>query len=205
MNLQGLNMKRFLAVACLSSLAVLTHASDSASGIYLGAEYGRTQVDNVVENTDKDASGIFLGYNFGNGFSVELGYRNLLDLKVDETFYDVDLGATLGVSAKTEVTAIHLLAEYVFPINDALGVSIRAGAAQIESDTTGSGWIQDPIYLPESAIVDLSHKSSSTVVVAGIGAQYRINAITLRATYDHYDRTDELELDVFAVGAAWNF
>lgn len=203
-------MKRFLAVACLSSLAVLTHASDSASGIYLGAEYGRTQVDNVVENTDKDASGIFLGYNFGNGFSVELGYRNLLDLKVDETFYDTDMEVTVSAFAKSETTALHLLAEYSFSINDAFGVSIRAGLAEQETkfDATGtaSGWLnQGSVSTYESVTVDLSEKGSATVIIAGVGAQYRINSITLRATYDRYDDTGDIGLDVFAVGAAWNF
>lgn len=199
MNLQGLNMKRFLAVACLSSLSVIAHAVDSTSGVYLGGEFGRTQVDNLPSSGDKDSFGVFLGYSFGNKFSVELGYRDLFDANWVFSWAEVDR------ISKIDVTAIQLAGQYQFSITDAFGISARAGVAHVESELKVTSMAYEWADLGPQATRSHTDKTSDTVIFAGVGAQYRINAITLRATYDIYDDANNMEFDVFAIGAAWNF
>ena len=198
-------MKKRLAVLCLSSMSAVIEAN--TSGIYVGAEIGRTQTDvNLINDassisTDKNALGVFAGYRWNN-VSVEVGYRDLLD--ADSSRVDSGVRLLSEFAAKN----VQLVGQYTYPVNDQFHVGVRAGISRVEFDAVvalaGSvdrGPSREPLEFAETHRA----KKDEDVLLMGVVAQYQVESFSIRAVYDFYESTPNLEFDVFAIGAAWHF
>jgi OOP family OmpA-OmpF porin len=161
----------------LTSLPAL--AADN--GIYLGASVGQSglQVDDF--NYDADATGykLIAGWRFIDWLAVEANY---LDFgSGDDTVF--------GDKIETEADGISLSAVGFLPVGP-VDLFARVGAvdwsADISSPGLGSG------------------SDDGTDLTYGVGAQFRVWSLSIRAEYEMFDVSDA-DLDMISVGVTWTF
>jgi OOP family OmpA-OmpF porin len=161
----------------LTSLPAL--AADN--GIYLGASVGQSglQVDDF--NYDADATGykLIAGWRFIDWLAVEANY---LDFgSGDDTVF--------GDKIETEADGISLSAVGFLPVGP-VDLFARVGAvdwsADISSPGLGSG------------------SDDGTDLTYGVGAQFRVWSLSIRAEYEMFDVSDA-DLDMISLGVTWTF
>jgi opacity protein-like surface antigen len=179
---------RFVAcAAALMALASLpSHAVDN--GIYLGAGVGQSGVefDDDFEGTnlDFDASAtsykVIAGWRFIDWLSVELNY--------------VDLGTAddrvQGQKIETDIDGVSLSALGFLPIGP-VDLFARVGAIDWSADLSvpgiGSG------------------SDDGTDFTYGVGAQFRVWSLSLRAEYEVFDISDADTVDMISASVTWTF
>lgn len=177
-------------IACAAALMALasfpSHAVDN--GIYLGAGVGQSGVefDDDFEGTnlDFDASAtsykVIAGWRFIDWLSVELNY--------------VDLGTAddrvLGQKIETDIDGVSLSALGFLPIGP-VDLFARVGAIDWSADLSvpgiGSG------------------SDDGTDFTYGVGAQFRVWSLSLRAEYEVFDISDADTVDMISASVTWTF
>ena len=175
-------MRKHLLPGIFAALALTSLPALAAdNGIYLGASIGQSglQVDDF--NYDADATGykLIAGWRFIDWLAVEANY---LDFgSGDDTVF--------GDKIETEADGVSLSAVGFLPVGP-VDLFARVGAvdwsADISSPGIGSG------------------SDDGTDLTYGIGAQFRVWSLSIRAEYEMFDVSDA-DLDMISVGVTWTF
>lgn len=129
-------IKQLSTAAALALLALPSFAQEAAApvapaatgkGYYLGLDTGRTHDDTRSNGT---SIGIFGGYQFHRFFSVEAGYRRLLEREHNFTFRDFDGNLAQG-SSRTRMEQRSLSVLGAFPVAEKLDLLGRVGYNEV--------------------------------------------------------------------------
>ncbi len=177
-------MVAFTAVA-LGLIAGPALAADN--GIYLGASVGQSgvQADDIgFDGGDFDGD--------ATGFKVIAGWRFVDWLSVEANYVDLGSGDDTvdGEKLKVDASGISLSAVGFLPIGP-VDVFARVGAINWEAD------VKSPSF---GSISD-----DGTDFTYGVGAQFRVWSLALRAEYERFDISDADTVDMVSLGVTWTF
>ncbi len=170
-------MTGLVAVLALTSLPAV--AADN--GIYLGASVGQSGLE--IDDLDYDAN--------ATGYKIIAGWRFLDWLAVEGNYVDFGSGddSVAGDRVETEADGISLSAVGFLPVGP-VDLFARVGAidwsADISSPDLGSG------------------SDDGTDLTYGVGAQFRVWSLSVRAEYEMFD-VDDADVDMISVGVTWTF
>lgn len=171
-----------LFAAVLAGLGTLTGAANAAdNGIYLGASLGQANVD--IDQGPAQIDGD------DTGFKIIAGFRPLDWLAVELNY--VDFGKVEDGAFKAEGNAISAFAVGFLPLGP---VDVFAKAGLVNSDTK----------VKVSGLGE-AFKSDSTDPAYGVGVQFRLLSLSVRAEYEIFDVDDVDDLNLLSIGATYTF
>ena len=178
----------FIACAALAAGLAAFPARSADNGIYLGGSVGAAGV-----KADDSFDGSSFDYDAGStGYKLIAGWRFLDWLAVEADY--VDLGAgddkVQGVEIETDINGVSLSAVGFLPIGP-VDLLARAGAIDWSADirAPGIGGFSDDG-------IDFTW---------GVGAQFRVWSLAIRAEYEQFDVTDADTVDLISLGVTWTF
>jgi OOP family OmpA-OmpF porin len=175
------------AAALFGMTALPAHSTDN--GIYLGASVGAggVQFEDRFdgENVDYDAG--------STAFKAIAGWRFLDWLSVEANYVDLGSGEdkVQGEKIETDFNGVSLSAVGFLAVGP-IDVFARAGAIDWSADVTAPG-------------LGIKGSDDGTDFTYGIGAQFRVWSLSLRAEYELFDVTDADTVDLLSVGVTWTF
>jgi OOP family OmpA-OmpF porin len=173
--------KPFLAglTAALALASLPAVAADN--GIYLGASVGQSGLQ--VDDFDYDAD--------ATGYKLIAGWRFLDWLAVEGNFVDFGSGddTVAGSRIETEADGISLSAVGFLPVGP-VDLFARVGAIDWSADLSSPGFGRA--------------SEDGTDLTYGVGAQFRVWSLSIRAEYERFDVSDA-DLDMISVGLTWTF
>jgi hypothetical protein len=156
------------------------------NGIYLGASAGQAgvsldELDGADFNYDADST----------AFKVIAGWRFLDWLAVEGNYVDLGSGDDTvdGTKVETDVSGVSLSAVGFLPIGP-VDVFARVGAINWNADLSAPGF---------------STSDDGTDLTYGVGAQFRIWSLSLRAEYEQFDVGAADNVDLISLGVTWTF
>jgi len=171
-----------LFAAVLAGLGTLAGTANAAdNGFYLGASVGRSNVDikeGPVRLDDNDT-----------GYKLIAGFRPLDWLGVELNY--VDFGKTKNATYQAEGDAISAFAVGFLPVGP---VDLYAKAGLVNSDTK----------VKVRGLGD-ALKSDGTDPAYGVGVQFRLLSLSVRAEYEVFDVDHVDDLNLFSIGATYTF
>jgi OOP family OmpA-OmpF porin len=175
-------MRKQILTGLVATLALTTLPAVAAdNGIYLGASVGQSGLQ--IDDFDYDAS--------ATGYKIIAGWRFLDWLAVEGNYVDFGSGddRVEGTKIETEADGISLSAVGFLPVGP-VDLFARVGAvdwsADISSPGIGSGG------------------DDGTDLTYGVGAQFRVWSLSIRAEYEMFDVSDA-DLDMISLGVTWTF
>ena len=178
-------------IACAGALFALTSVPSYAvdNGIYLGASIGQSgvEIDEVIEGVD-------INYDADStGYKVIAGWRFLDWLSVEGNYVDLGSGDdnVQGQRIETEVDGISLSVVGFLPIGP-VDLFARVGAIDWSADLSAPG-------------TGISGSEDGTDLAYGVGAQFRVWGLGIRAEYEVFDVEDVDTVDMISVGVTWTF
>ena len=181
--------KSLLASATLAaaSLALPAHAADN--GIYIGASVGQSGV-----HFDERIEGQNLSYDAdATGFKVIGGWRVLNWLAVEGNYIDFGSGSdkVAGEKFETSLDGISVSALGLWAIGP-VDLYARAGAINWNADVKSSSF-------------GVKASDDGTDLTYGVGAQFRILSLSLRAEYERFEVSNIDTVDLATLGVTWTF
>jgi OOP family OmpA-OmpF porin len=182
--------KGFIAGAALVCCGIgsAVHAADN--GFYLGAGVGQS---NVEAGDDLPDLGSVEFDADATAYKVIVGWRPLDWLAVEGNY--IDLGSAddrvLGEKIESDIDGITLSALAFLPVGP---VDLFARVGVIDWDAELSA--------PE---VDVRTKDDGTDLAYGVGAQFRVWSLSLRAEYERFEIGDTDKVDLLSLGVTWTF
>jgi OOP family OmpA-OmpF porin len=177
-------------LACAAAAIGLTGAPAFAAdnGLYLGAGVGQAgvQLD--------DIEGVDIDYDADStAFKVIAGWRFLDWLAVEANYVDLGSGddRILGEKIETDVNGVTLSAVGFVPIGP-VDLYARVGAINWNADL-------------ESPSLDFKTSDDGTDLTYGVGAQFRVWSLSLRAEYERFDIDEADTVDMISLGITWTF
>lgn len=174
-----------LTAATLGLCSIPAIAVDN--GIYLGASVGQAGV-----SIDESFEGQDFNYDADStAFKAIAGWRFLDWLAVEGNYIDLGSGDDTidGTKFETDVSGISLSAVGFLPIGP-VDLFARVGAINWDADLSALG---------ESVSDD------GTDLTYGVGAQFRIWSLSLRAEYEIFDVDAADTVDLISLGVTWTF
>jgi len=175
-------MHKQILTGLVATFALATLPAVAAdNGIYFGASVGQSGLE--IDDFDYDAS--------ATGYKIIAGWRFLDWLAVEGNYVDFGSGddRVAGTKIETEADGISLSAVGFLPVGP-VDLFARVGAvdwsADISSPGIGSG------------------SDDGTDLTYGIGAQFRVWSLSIRAEYEMFDVSDA-DLDMISLGVTWTF
>jgi len=167
----------FVATLALASLPAV--AADN--GIYLGGSVGKRKLQ--VDDFNFDAS--------ATGYKLIAGWRFLDWLAVEGNYIDFGSGddTVEGNKIESDADGVSLSAVGFLPVGP-VDLFARVGAVDWNADLSSPG-------------ID-SGGDDGTDLTYGIGAQFRVWSLSIRAEYEIFDVSDA-DLDMISVGVTWTF
>jgi OOP family OmpA-OmpF porin len=167
----------FIATLALASLPAV--AADN--GIYLGGSVGQSGLQ--VDDFNYDAS--------ATGYKLIAGWRFLDWLAVEGNYIDFGSGDDTvdGTKIETDADGISLSAVGFLPVGP-VDLFARVGAVDWSADLSSPGFGSD--------------SEDGTDLTYGIGAQFRVWSLSIRAEYEMFDISDA-DLDMISLGVTWTF
>jgi OOP family OmpA-OmpF porin len=183
-------MLKHIAATLATALVLASRpAVATDNGVYLGGSLGQSGVsfDEVADGIDADfdASGV--------GYKLIAGWRFLDWLSVEANY--LDLGSpddnVQGEKIETDVSGFSLSAVGFLPVGP-VDLFARVGAIDWSADVTA----------PD---LDIRGSEDGTDLTYGVGAQFRVWSLSLRAEYELFDISDADTVDLISVGVTWTF
>ena len=170
-----------LGLAALPALA-------ADNGIYLGGSVGQS-------NVSYDESVLGEDFSFdadSTGFKAIAGWRFLDALAVELNYVDLGSGddQVAGQKIEADVDGISLSAVGFLPVGP-VDLFARVGAIDWDANISSPG------------LGSLS--DDGTDLTYGVGAQFRVWSLSLRAEYERFDISDADKVDMISVGVTWTF
>ena len=175
-------MRKQILTGLVATLALTTLPAVAAdNGIYLGASVGQSGLQ--VDDFNYDAS--------ATGYKLIAGWRFIDWLAVEANYLDFGSGddTVLGEKIETEADGISLSAVGFLPVGP-VDLFARVGAVDWSADISSPGLGSD--------------SDDGTDLTYGIGAQFRVWSLSIRAEYEMFDVSDA-DLDMISVGVTWTF
>jgi len=178
----------FVAFAALVAGMIAVPAQSADNGIYLGGSVGAAGV-----RADDSVDGSNFNYDAGStGYKLIAGWRFLDWLAVEADYVDLGSGSdkVQGIKLETDVNGVSLSAVGFLPLGP-VDLMARVGAINWNADlrAPGFGKISD----------------DGTDFTWGVGAQFRISSLAIRAEYEQFDIADANTVDMISLGATWTF
>lgn len=175
-------MRKLLFAGLVSALALTSlPAAAVDNGIYLGASVGQSglQIDDF--NYDADAT----------GYKLIAGWRFLDWLAVEANYVDFGSGddSVAGTKVESSADGVSLSAVGFLPVGP-VDLFARLGAVDWSADLSSPG-----IGRSSDDGTDLTY---------GVGAQFRVWSLSIRAEYEKFDISDA-DADMISVGVTWTF
>ncbi|MGI9246365.1 MAG: outer membrane beta-barrel protein [Steroidobacteraceae bacterium] len=185
--MHGKSLRALSAAAAFGLLASPAFAADN--GIYLGASVGQSGVD----FSDTLAGEKFSVSVDSTGFKAIAGWRFLDWLAIEGNYVDLGSGddRVAGEKVTTDVSGLSLSAVGFVPIGP-VDLFARVGAIQWDAD------LQAPN-------LGVRASTDGTDLTYGIGAQFRVWSLSLRAEYERFDVADADTVDMVSLGVTWTF
>jgi hypothetical protein len=176
----------FGTAVALGLCAAPAYSADN--GIYLGASVGQSGV-----KYDEHVDGEHFTFDANStGYKAIAGWRFLDWLSVEGNYVDLGSGddTVAGQKFKTDVNGVSLSAVGFVPIGP-VDLFARVGAINWNADVTaeGLGKVSD----------------DGTDLTYGIGAQFRVLSLGLRAEYERFDISNADTVDMISLGVTWTF
>ena len=175
-------MRKQILTGLIATLALTTLPAVAAdNGIYLGASVGQSGLE--IDDFDYDAS--------ATGYKLIAGWRFLDWLAVEGNYVDFGSGddRIAGTKIETEADGFSLSAVGFLPIGP-VDLFARVGAVDWSADISSPGFG--------------SGSDDGTDLTYGVGAQFRVWSLSIRAEYEMFDVSDA-DLDMISVGVTWTF
>ncbi|CAM3601468.1 porin family protein [Halomonas lysinitropha] len=204
-------MKRLIATAALATLVASPAFAQSyqynpAEGPYLGAGLGYSQLDNDTldllgdlgaSTDDSDtAYKLFAGYQFNPNFAVEASYLDFGDYEANGIVNGDPADANLNVEGFGFALVGKLPIQNGFSVHGKLGMVAWDGEISANfTDNANDRW-------------NISASEDGTDPFYGIGAEYEINQLMMRAEYERYDISEsgeDFEIDLFSASLGYRF
>jgi opacity protein-like surface antigen len=176
------------ATAALSVCGVSAEAADN--GIYIGAGVGQSQVEASegvpeIGSVDFDAD--------ATAYKVILGWRPLNWLAIEGNY--LDLGSAdddvLGTEIESDIDGLSLSVLGFLPVGP-VDLFARVGVLDWDAELTAPDF-------------DIQSKDDGTDFAYGLGAQFRVWSLSLRAEYERFEISDVDKLDMLSIGVTWTF
>jgi hypothetical protein len=182
--------KTFFAAGAAATLALCgVNAQAADNGIYIGASVGQssTEYEQSFEGEDFDFDASATGYK------AIAGWRFLDWLAVEANYVDLGSGDdnVLGAKIKSDVSGVSLAAVGFVPLGP-VDLFARVGAINWDADLEAPG-------------LGISGSDDGTDLAYGLGAQFRVWSLSLRAEYERFDISDAENVDLVSVGVTWTF
>ena len=165
-------------VAALALTSLPAIAADN--GIYIGGSVGLSGVEENDIDYSADATGykLIAGWRFLDWLAVE---GNYIDFgSADDTVF--------GDKVETEADGVSLSAVGFLPVGP-VDLFARVGAIDWSSEISPDQFGKD---------------SDGTDLTYGVGAQFRVWSLSIRAEYEIFD-IDDSDLDMISLGVTWTF
>jgi OOP family OmpA-OmpF porin len=175
-------MRKTIITSLFAALALTSLPAVAVdNGIYLGASAGQSGLQ--VDDFNYDAS--------ATGYKLIAGWRFLDWLAVEGNYIDFGSGddTVAGTKIETDADGISLSAVGFLPIGP-VDLFARVGAVDWNADLSSPGFS--------------SESQDGTDLTYGIGAQFRVWSLSIRAEYELFDVSDA-DLDMISVGVTWTF
>lgn len=173
------------ALLALTLVAGTVQAADN--GIYIGAGVGQANVD--IDDPDLDVR--FDGDD--TGYKLIVGIRPLDWLAIEASY--VDFGTVddtvQGVRLESDADGLSAFAVGLLPVGP---VDVFAKVGLINWDVT--------LKAPE---FDASVSDDGTDLAYGVGVQFRVWSLGLRAEYEIFDIEDTDDVNMISLGLTWTF
>jgi Outer membrane protein beta-barrel domain len=158
------------------------------NGIYLGGSIGESGV-----SYDESVFGEDFSFDADStGFKAIAGWRFLDALAVELNYVDLGSGddQVAGQKIEADVDGISLSAVGFLPIGP-VDLFARVGAIDWDASISspGLGSVSD----------------DGTDLTYGVGAQFRVWSLSLRAEYERFDISEADEVDMISLGVTWTF
>ncbi|MCU0977195.1 MAG: outer membrane beta-barrel protein [Steroidobacteraceae bacterium] len=175
-------MRKSVPAGLLVALALAASPAIAAdNGIYLGAGVGASGIEDDEVDFDADATGykVIAGWRFLDWLAVEGNYVDFGS--ADDTVLDERIEA--------EADGLSLSALVFLPIGpvDLFG---RVGVVDWSADV--------------SSVSFGDFDDDGTDLTYGVGAQFRLGSLGLRAEYERFELGDS-DVDMISVGVTWTF
>ncbi len=183
-------MRKIPVLAATTILGLATAPAYAVdNGIYLGASVGQSGVsyDETFEGQD---------FSFdadSTGFKAIAGWRFLDWLSVEANYVDLGSGDddVAGEKIEADVSGLSLSAVGFVPIGP-VDLFARVGAIDWEADLKAPG-------------LGVSASDDGTDLTYGVGAQFRVWGLGVRAEYERFDISDADTVDMVSLGVTWTF
>jgi hypothetical protein len=183
-------MHRFIATIAAAGLGLLAMPAIAAdNGIYLGGSIGQGSV-----SFDDSFEGQNISYDASStGFKLIAGWRFIDWLSVEANYVDLGSGddTIAGQRFETDVTGATLSALGFVPIGP-VDLFARAGFVNWNADIKAPG-------------TGISGDDDGTDFTYGIGAQFRVWGLSLRAEYERFDVDSADTVDMLSLGVTYTF
>jgi opacity protein-like surface antigen len=176
---------QLMAILALAAGATTLPARAADNGFYLGGSIGQSGVHTSLQDLDYDAS--------TTGFKLIGGWRFLDWLAVEGDYVDLGSGSdkVAGQKIETDVNGVTLSAVGFLPIGP-VDLFARAGAINWSADAR----------IPS---LDFKASDNGTDFAYGVGAQFRLGSLSLRAEYERFEVSDADTVDMTSLGVTWTF
>lgn len=180
----------FIAVAATAALGLFSVNSQAAdNGIYLGASVGQSSTE-----YDQNFAGEDFSFDASStGFKAIAGWRFLDWVAVEGNYVDLGSGDdnVLGEKIETDINGVSLSAVGFLPVGP-VDLFARVGAINWSADLKAPG-------------LGINGSDDGTDLTYGVGAQFRVWSLSLRAEYERFDISDADTVDMVSVGVTWTF
>jgi len=179
-------MKLVVSAVAGALLFAAAPAFAADNGIYLGASVGQAGVSIDTfegENFDFDAD--------STAFKAIAGWRFLDWLAVEGNYIDLGSGDDTidGVKFESDVSGVSLSAVGFLPVGP-VDLFARIGAVNWDADFSVPGE---------------SFSDDGTDLTYGVGAQFRVWSLSIRAEYEQFDVDAADTVDLISLGVTWTF
>ncbi|MGJ7459156.1 porin family protein [Halomonas sp. RA08-2] len=214
-------MKRLIATAALATLVATPAFAQSYQynpheGPYIGAGFGQAKTGADLDlgdelrsegftvistNTDDADVGfkVFAGYQFNPNFAIEASYLNFGDFESNAQTVVGDIPASIQGDISVEGFGFALVGK--LPIQNGFSVYGKLGLI---------AWDADIDVRTDTLIGNISASDGEDGIdpFYGIGAEYVINQLILRAEIERYDLSeggDDFEIDLISASIGYRF
>jgi len=175
-------MRKHILAGLVSAFALISLPAVAAdNGIYLGASVGQSGLQ--IDDVDYDAD--------ATGYKLIAGWRFLDWLAVEGNYLDFGSGddTVAGTKIETDADGISLSAVGFLPVGP-VDLFARVGAVDWSADISSQGFG--------------SGSDDGTDLTYGVGAQFRVWSLSIRAEYEVFD-IEGADVDMISVGVTWTF
>lgn len=165
----------------IAALALSTSASAADNGFYLGGSIGQAnvEIDSGLTRIDDDDT----------AYKVIAGFRPLDWLGVEASY--VNFGKTESNNQQAEADGFSAFAVGFLPLGP---VDLFAKGGLINADTSVVRNSGSNIF-----------EQDGTELAYGVGAQFRLLSLSVRAEYERFDIENVDDLNMFSIGVTYTF